>query len=109
MAGFLLHTDATVQCAHAGGATPDATNPRVKVAGGATVVLPASYSVKPDCKAPRPNAGNGPCVKGSWTSGGATRVKSTGRPLLLDNGSATCVPTGTGLTVIATQRRVKGA
>lgn len=107
MAGFLLHTDATVQCAHTGAAQPTASSPRVKVGNQAVVTQPTSYTVSPDCKAPRPTAGNGPCVMASWISA-ATRVKADGRPVLLDSGAATCVPTGTGLTVIATQKRVRG-
>ncbi|GAA1913725.1 hypothetical protein GCM10009837_43020 [Streptomyces durmitorensis] len=108
MAGFLLHSGATVQCAHTGGAQPTGSSPRVKVAGQAVVTQPTSYSVSPDCKAPRPTTGNGPCVTAQWTSG-ATRVKSTGLPVLLDGSAATCAPTGTGLSVISTQQRVKGA
>ncbi|MGW0630285.1 hypothetical protein [Streptomyces sp. NPDC002758] len=109
MSGFLLHTGATVQCAHAGAAQPaGGGGARVKAAGQGVVTQPTTYNVSPDCAAPRPNAGNGPCVSARWTTG-ARRVKAEGQAVLLGDSSATCTPTGTGLRVLATQQRVKGA
>ena len=54
-----------------------------------------------------PPQGNGPCVTGQWVMG-ATRVRAGGLPVLLSDGQATCTPTGTPLTVLTTQVRVKG-
>jgi hypothetical protein len=38
---------------------------------------------------------------------GTTRVTSMGQPLVIQGGTATCVPTGVPLTVTAVQPRVK--
>jgi hypothetical protein len=102
MPGHLAHQGATVMCAHGGQAQPTAPNPRVTVGGQATVVLSTPYSVA-GCTLP-PNAG-GPCVTGTWTVGTA-RVTSLGQPLVIQGGTATCVPTGVPLTVTAAQVRV---
>lgn len=48
MPGFLLHFGATVQCSHAGQATPASPNPRVLVSGvGAHLKLTSSAQL--DC------------------------------------------------------------
>ena len=103
MPGQLAHQGAVVICAHGGQATPGAPNPRVKVAGQATVTLSAPWTVA-GCPFP-PNAG-GPCATAQWTVG-TVRVKSMGQPLVIQGGSATCVPTGVPLTVTTVQPRVK--
>jgi hypothetical protein len=51
-----------------------------------------------------PPGGNGPCVTGQW-SVGATRVTSTGQPLVIMTGMATCTPTGTPLVPVSAQTR----
>lgn len=106
MPGFLLHQGATVICAHAGQAQPSVPNLRVKVGGQAIVTLPTLYTIS-GCTMPPPNAGNGPCVTAQFTVG-ATRVLAGSQPVLLQNSQATCVPTGTPLTIAVTQVRVKG-
>ena len=98
----LAHQGAVVICAHGGQAMPTTPNPRVTVGGQATVALSAPWTVA-GCGLP-PNAG-GPCVTAQWTSG-TTRVTSSGQPLVIQGGSATCAPTGTPLTVTAAQPRV---
>lgn len=105
MPGFLLHSDSTVICAHAGKAQPIALNPRVTVGGQPTVVQSNTYSVSgcPFTIGPNPN----PCVTAQWTVT-ATRVRSSGQFLLLADSQATCTPNGTPLTVVVTQVRVKG-
>jgi len=102
MPGKLVHQGATVLCAHAGQAQPTSMNPRVRVGGQATVLLPAPWSVA-GCPLP-PNAG-GPCATAQW-SVGTVRVRSLGQPLVLQSGTATCVPTGVPLNVAVTQPRV---
>ena len=104
--GFLLHQGATVQCAHAGQAQPTVTNPRVKVGGQPVVTQAAPWTVA-GCSMPPPTAGNGPCVTAMFTSA-ATRVKAGGQPVLLQDSQATCTPTGTPVSVVQTQTRVKG-
>jgi len=106
MPGFLLHLGATVQCSHAGTATPVAPNPRVTVGGQAIVTLPGNYTVA-GCTMPPPTAGNGPCVTASFLTA-ATRITSNGQPVLLLDSQSICVPTGTPLLVVTTQTRVTG-
>ncbi len=105
MPGFLLHAGATVICAHAGQAQPMVPNPRVKVSGQLTVVQSSTYSVS-GC-AFNVSGAPSPCVTAQWTVA-ATRVRSNGQPVLLQDSQAICVPNGTPLTVIATQVRVRG-
>jgi len=103
--GFLLHVGATVICAHGGQAQPTAPFPRVLVSGQPIVTQSAPYVVA-GC-AFVPPAGNGPCVTGQWVMG-AVRVLAGGVPVLLQDSQAICAPTGTPLTVLVTQVRVKG-
>jgi hypothetical protein len=104
MPGFLLTAGATVMCAHGGQATPTAPNPRVRVAGQPVTTQPPPYAVA-GCTLPTP--AGGPCVTATWTVG-AVRVRAGGQPVLLQDSVATCVPTGTPLTVVVTQPRVRG-
>ena len=106
MPGFLLHAGAVVQCAHGGMAQPTLPNPRVKVMGQPIVTLGTPFTVA-GCTFPPPPAGNGPCVTANWVMG-ATRVRSLGQPVLLQDSQALCMPTGTPLTVSSVQPRVKG-
>lgn len=106
MPGFLLHVGAVVQCAHGGMAQPTLPNPRVKVMGQPIVTQPAPYTIA-GCAFPPPPAGNGPCVTAQWIVG-ATRVRASGAPVLLQDSQAICTPTGTPLVVNTTQVRVKG-
>lgn len=106
MPGFLLHAGAQVQCMHAGQAQPTAVNSRVLVAGQPTLLVTAPHTIT-GCTMPAPSAGNGPCVTAQWTTA-ATRITSSGQPLLLQDSQATCTPTGTGLVVVGTQTRVSG-
>ncbi len=100
---FLVAQGSSVMCAHAGQAQPTVTNPRVLLSGQPAVGLAAPWLISA-CPLP-PNAG-GPCVTGQWTSG-TTRVLSMGQPLVVSTGTATCVPTGVPLIVVATQVRVR--
>jgi hypothetical protein len=106
MPGFLLHAGAEVQCLHAGVAQPTAVNTRVLVSGQPTVVISSPYVVA-GCTLPPPLAGNGPCVSAQWITA-ATRIASLTGPLLLLDSQAICVPSGTGLLVLATQTRATG-
>ncbi len=106
MPGFLLHVGAIVQCMHAGQAQPTVPNPRVKVSGQPIVTQPGPYAIA-GCTLPSPPVANGPCATAQWLTA-ATRVKASGLPVLLQDSQAVCTPTGTGLTVVMTQVRVKG-
>lgn len=102
MPGAILHVGATVLCTHGGLATPTAPFPRVTVGGQPITTLAAQYVVA-GCPFP-PNSG-GPCVSAHWTSG-ATRVLAGGAPVLVQSGTATCVPTGLPRLAVAVQPRV---
>lgn len=105
MPGFLLHSGATVLCAHAGQAQPTAPNPRVKVSGQPVVTQAAPYTV-----AGCPFNVSGapvPCVTATWVTA-ALRVRAGGLPVLLQDSQAICAPNGTPLSIVMTQVRVKG-
>lgn len=104
MPGFILHLGATVQCMHAGRATPSSPNPRVTVSGQPVTTLPTQYLVAA-CPNPVPPGSNGPCITAQFTTS-ATRVLAGGIPVLLFDSQATCVPTGVPLTILSTQTRV---
>jgi hypothetical protein len=106
MPGFLLHVGATVGCAHKPGlAQPSAPSARVKVGGQPIVVQTTQYIIAGCALTGTPNP---PCATAQWTTG-ATRVKSLGIPVLLQDSQSLCAPTGTPLSCTLVQARVKGA
>jgi len=104
MPGYLLHVGATVFCAHGGQAQPMSPFPRVTVGGQPVVTQAAPYAVAGCTLVPPPIP---PCVTAQWVTG-AMRVKAGGLPVLLQDSQSICAPTGTPLTVVMTQFRVKG-
>lgn len=104
MPGYLLHVGATVLCAHGGQAQPTSPFPRVTVGGQPVVTQAAPYAVAGCALVPPPIP---PCVTAQWVTG-AMRVKAGGLPVLLQDSQSICAPTGTPLTVVMTQFRVKG-
>lgn len=104
MPGFVLHAGATVLCAHGGQASPTVPSPRVKVGSQPVTTLSGPYAVA-GCPFSTPG-GPMPCVTAQWTVG-ATRVRSSGVPLLLQDSQAICAPNGTPVTIAVTQVRVK--
>ena len=105
MPGFLMVASTPTFCPHAGQGKPMLVNARVKVMGQPIVLQSTPYAVA-GCTLP-PLAG-GPDVTALWVTG-ALRVRSSGIPLLLVDGRAQCVPTGSPLTVVPSQARVKGS
>ena len=105
MPGYILHAGATVMCAHGGPAQPFSPNLRVKVTGQPVVTQPLVYLVS-GCANPTPPVNTGPCISAQWLMG-AQRVKVMGQPVLLQDSQALCTPTGTPLTIVMTQMRVK--
>lgn len=98
MPGYLLHEGATVQCGHTSGlATPQVSNPRVKVGGQSTILLITPYNVK-GCLA------NTQCLLGTWQIG-ARSVKSLGQPLVLTN-NGSIVNSAVPLKLLISQQRV---
>ena len=104
MPGFLIHVGASVLCAHGGQAQATAPNPRVTVSGQPSVTMPAPWLVA-GCALPPPPGANGPCITAQFVTA-ATRVTSSGQPLLLFDSQAICAPTGTPLLIVASQTRV---
>lgn len=103
MPGPLLHSGATVACAHGGSATPTTPNPRVTVSGQPTAVMSTPYAIT-GC--PFNVSGSpSPCVTGQWVVA-ATRVTSNGQPLVLMDSQAVCAPNGTPLLPLVAQTRV---
>jgi len=105
MPGYLLHQGATVLCIHGGQAQATVPNPRVKVSSQETVQQSNLWTVS-GCPFST-TTGPQPCITAQWTTA-ATRLKSGGQPLLLQDSQAICVPNGTGVNIVTTQTRVKG-
>jgi hypothetical protein len=101
--GLLVQQGATVMCAHGGQAQPTTPAPRVKLSGQPAIAVPAPWTVG---ACPFPPQSGGPCATATWTAG-TVRVKSMGQPLVIQGGTAQCVPTGVPLNVVNTQVRVK--
>lgn len=103
--GYLLTQDATVQCLHSGQAQPTAMSAHVKVNGQSVITQSSTYSISACSfmQGTKPS----PCMTAQWTSA-ATRVKADGVPVLLSDSQATCIPNGTGVTIVMTQTKVKG-
>lgn len=106
MPGTLVHLGAVVICAHGGQALPAAPSPRVLVSGQPVAVMTSPYVI---AGCPFNVAGAPvPCVTGQWVSG-ASRILSSGAPVILRDSQAICAPNGTPLFVVTTQTRVLGA
>ncbi len=106
MPGFLLDSGAGVLCAHGGQAQPTVPSPRGRVGGRPLTTISAPHTVT-GC----PFTVSGapvPCVVAQWASG-ATRVRSLGAPVLLQDSQAVCLPNGTPVTITTTQTRVRGS
>jgi hypothetical protein len=106
MPGFLVNVGSTIICAHGGQAKPTMPMPRVKVMGMPITVQPPPYVIA-GCANPPPPANVGPCVTALWILA-SLRIKAMGMPVLLQDSQAICVPTGTPLTVILANQRVRG-
>lgn len=104
MPGYLVQVGATVMCAHAGQAQATVPSPRVTLGGQPAVTQPPPWVVAGCGLTGSPNP---PCATATWMTG-STRVLAGGQPLLLADSQSTCVPTGTPLTIVVTQLRVKG-
>jgi hypothetical protein len=102
--GYLLDATSQIICAHGGQAQPTAPAQRVKVSGQAIVTQTTTHAVAGCGLTGTPNP---PCATAQWVSA-AARVTSSSQPVLLQDSQSQCVPTGTPLTVMVTQVRVKG-
>jgi hypothetical protein len=102
MPGYLLHQGALVLCKHAGQTRPITTDLRVRVSGQPIVTQAHLHQVS-GC-----TLSSGPCLTAQWITA-ATRVRASGVPVLLADSQAVCTPTATGVQIISTQTRAKGA
>ena len=105
MPGYLLTSSSTVTCAHQGQGQTSTPLTKVKVDGNSAIGQSSSYTISA-CTF-LPTAGGPPCATAQWTVA-ATRVKSNGVAVVLEDSTSTCVPTGTPLTVVVGQNKVKG-
>ncbi len=106
MPGFVRTAGTMVICAHGGQVKPTAPNPRVKVMSQPALTQAPPYVIA-GCANPPPPANVGPGVT-AMNVMGALRVKLMGQPVLCPDNQAICTPTGTPVTVIPVQMRVKG-
>jgi hypothetical protein len=104
MPGFVLTQAASVLCMHGGQAQPTAPLPRVLLSGQPAIGQTSVYTIAGCPLAPS----SPPCVTATWVVG-AVRVRSGGIPLVINTGTAVCVPTGTGLLPVAFQTRVRAS
>lgn len=106
MPGLTLTQGAAVMCLHAGQAQPTTPLPRVRLSGQPAIGQATTYTIA-GCPFTTPAGNPLPCVTASWVVA-ATRVRSTGIPLVLQDSTAVCVPNGTGLLItFPGQTRVK--
>ncbi|WOJ90437.1 hypothetical protein RZS28_03840 [Methylocapsa polymorpha] len=102
--GYLLDATSQLLCAHGGKAQPAAPAARVRVSGQPVVIQSTAYAVAGCALTGTPNP---PCATAQFVSA-ATRVTSMNQPVLLQDSQSQCAPTGTPLSVLVTQIRVKG-
>ncbi len=103
MSGPVHVQGATTMCVHGGSAQPTVPLARVSLGGQRAVGQSTTYTVAgcPFVVGTVPS----PCVSASWVVT-ATRVTSTGIPLVLQDSTAVCSPNGTGLVLSPGQVRV---
>jgi hypothetical protein len=102
--GFLLDAEATIVCPHGGQARPTSPSPRVKLSGKPAVTNASSYAVTGCTLVPPVSP---PDVAAQFVTA-ATRVRSGGASLLLSTSQGVATPTGSPVTIVAQQVRVKG-
>jgi uncharacterized Zn-binding protein involved in type VI secretion len=108
MAAALLSTASVLLCVHGGQGRAVSVSPRVRVAGS-PVLLSGAPATVAGCTnpPPPPGPGAGPCVTAQFTTA-ALRVRVQGVPVLLQNSSSVCSPTGTPLLASAAQTGTRG-
>jgi hypothetical protein len=104
MPGPILHQGATVQCLHAGRATPPSTYPRVLVSGMPVAVQQMPHVVA-GCTLPPPPAANGPCVTAPWVTASLRVLAGGVMPVLVFDSQAVAVPSGAPLLSLTAQTR----
>lgn len=105
MPGPLLNVSSTILCLHGAPAMPTVPVPRVLLSGQPVVTIAAPHTVT-GCPFNVSGAPS-PCITANWVVG-AVRVFAMGRPVLLMDSQAICVPNGTPVFITFTQPRVIG-
>jgi hypothetical protein len=101
MSGFVIHDAAYITCPHTvGTATPNQTDPHVKVFGQPIMTVVRTYQIK-GCTQ------NTPCSSAVWIEG-AGHVRASGLPVAISTGKSLCVPPG-DLKPQFFQQRVKAS
>jgi len=106
MPGPVLTAAATMLCAHGGQAHAVAPAARVR-AGGAPVLVAGPPVLVAGCPSLPVPTGIGTCLSAVFGTA-AFRVRADGQPVLLQDSVATCLPTGTPLTAVPAQVRLRG-
>jgi hypothetical protein len=106
MPGTLLDANAVVLCSHGASAKAAQPSARVKANNAPIVTLSSPYTID-GCPHVPPPPSNQPCSTAQFAVG-ASRVKSMNQPVLLQDGKAVAMPSGTPLNIVSTQTRVKG-
>lgn len=106
MPGTILTHDTVMMCMHAGEARPTLRNPRLRISGSPVVTVSTPYVVEGCLLPPPPATPTGPCLTAFHITC-ATRVLSSGVPVLLRTSRAECIPTGSSLLVMLCQERVR--
>jgi hypothetical protein len=104
MPGYLLRLGDPVLCMHGGIGQTVPINPRVRVDSQPIVLKNYVYAITGCSLLP---SGGPFCAIAQWTRA-ATRVKSNGLPVILQDSQAECQTTKNGVLVQPTQLRVKG-
>ena len=101
MAGYIIHDGAYITCPHTSGvATPNQTDPHVKVSGQPVMTIVRTYKI---AGCPQ----NTPCSAAVWTKG-AEHVTASGLQVAISTGDSQCVPPGAHKPQVF-QQRVKAS
>jgi hypothetical protein len=103
VAGALLDVSSTLACAHGGRAVPIQLVPRVRLSGNAVAAVAGPFPVI-GCGLQPPA---GPCTTARAEAAESVRVRAGGLPVLTDGLVLRCEPTGTPVTVVQAQQRVR--
>lgn len=105
MGKTIVHEGAVVKCLHGGDARPQMVSARVKVSGKRIALQNSSYRIS-GCSLSYDSGG--PCTLAPAWQNAATRVRSEGVAVLLQDSKTSCIRPGSGLNILRTQTRVKG-
>ena len=103
MTSLILHQGSAVLCAHGGFAFTRIPAERVRIAGQPVVTTASNYVVSGCAR----NTSEGPRCDRALFLNGASRVFSSGIPVLLESSTSISEPSVTPLVIQAAQMRVR--